>query len=62
MEGSHEKATDRKHQKTDSVSTKDKYFAFLDEESSCSAENSSQSEEEPYVKRGGGHVLECAKV
>jgi len=62
MEGSHEEATDRKHHKTDSVSTKDKYFAFLDEESSCSDENSSQSEEEPFVKRDGGHVLECAKV
>jgi len=60
MEGSHEEANDRKHQKTDSVSTKD--FAFLDEESSCSAKNLSQSEEEPYVKKDGGHVLECAKV
>jgi len=37
MEGSHEKATDRKHQETDNVSTKDKYFAFLDEESSFGA-------------------------
>jgi len=39
MEGLHEEATDRKHHKTDSVSTKDKYFAFVDEESSCSAKN-----------------------
>ena len=62
MEGTHEEATDRKHKTTDSVSTNNKYFAFLDEESSCSAENSSQSEEELYVKRDGGHVLECAKV
>jgi len=48
--------------KTDCVSTKNKYFAFLDEESSCSAENSSKSQEKPHVKRGGDHVLECAKV
>jgi len=39
MEGSHEEATDRKHHKTDSVSTKDKHFACLDEESSCSTKN-----------------------
>ena len=58
MEGSHEEAADRKHHKTDNVSTKDKHFAFLDEESSCSDDNSSQSEEEPFVKRDGGHVLE----
>jgi len=61
MEGSDE-AADRKHQKTDSVSTKDKYFAFWDKESSWSAKNSCQSEKDPYVKRDGGHVLECAKV
>jgi len=50
MGGSHGEAVDRKHQKTDSGSTKAKYFAFLNEESSCSADNSSQSEEDPYVK------------
>ena len=50
MEGSQGEAADRKHQKTDSGSTKAKYFAFLNEESSCSADNSSQSEEDPYVK------------
>ena len=50
MEGSHEEATGRKYQRTDSGSTKTKYFAFLNEESSCSADNSSQSEEDQYVK------------
>jgi len=50
MEGTHGEATDRKHKKTDSGSTKAKYFAFLNEESSCSADNSSQSKEDPYVK------------
>ena len=35
MEGSHGVAADRKHKKTDSSSTKAKYFAFLNEESSC---------------------------
>jgi len=40
MEGTHGEATDRKHKKTDSGSTKAKYFAFLNEESSCSADNS----------------------
>ena len=50
MEGSDEEAADRKYQKTDSGSAKAKYFAFLDDESSCSDDNSSQSEENPYVK------------
>ena len=50
VEGSHGEAADRKHQKTDSGSTKAKYSVFLNEESSCSANNSSQSEEDPYVK------------
>jgi len=50
MEGSHGVAADRKHKKTDSGSTKAKYFAFLNEESSCSTDNSSQSEEDHYVK------------
>ena len=50
MEGSHGEAADRKHQKAVSGSTKAKYFAFLNEESSWSADNSSQSEEDPYVK------------
>ena len=49
VEGSQGEAADRKHQKTGSGSTKAKYFAFLNEESSCSADNSSQSED-PYVK------------
>jgi len=50
MEGSDEKAADRKYQKTDSGSAKAKYFAFLDDESSCSDDTSSRSEEDPYVK------------
>jgi len=40
-EGSHGEAADRKHKKTDSGSTKSKYFAFLNDGSSCSADNSS---------------------
>jgi len=39
MKGSHGVAADRKHKKTESGSTKAKYFAFLNEESSCSADN-----------------------
>jgi len=50
MERSDEEAADRKYQKTDSGSIKAKYFAFLDDESSCSDDNSSQSEGDPYVK------------
>jgi len=50
VEGSDEEAADRKYQKTDSGSAKAKYFAFLDDESGCSDDNSSQSEEDPYVK------------
>jgi len=50
MEGSDEEAADRKYQKTDRGSVKAKYFPFLDDESSCSDDNSSQSEEDPYVK------------
>jgi len=50
MEGSDEESADRKYQKTDIGSAKAKYFAFLDHESSCSDDNSSQSEEDPYVK------------
>ena len=50
IEGSDEAATDIKYQKTDSGSAKAKYFAFLDEVSSCSNDNSSQSEGDPYVK------------
>ena len=50
MEGSDEEAADRKYQKTDSGSAKAKYFAVLDDESSFSYDNSSQSEEDPYVK------------
>jgi len=57
IEGSYEEAPDRKYQKTDSGSARDKYFAFLDEESTCSDDNSSQSEEDPYVKADGCHVL-----
>ena len=49
-EGSDEEAADRKYKKTDSGSAKAKYFAFLDDESSCSGDNSSQSEEDPHVK------------
>jgi len=41
MEGSHGEAADRKLQKTDSGSTKAKYFTFLNDGSSCSADNSS---------------------
>ena len=58
MEGSDEEAADRKYQKTDSGSAKAKYFAFLDDESSCSDDNSSRSEEDPYGKTDGGQVLE----
>ena len=50
MEGSDEESADRKYQKTDIGSAKAKYFAFLDHESSCSDDNSFQSEEDPYVK------------
>jgi len=50
MEGSDEEAADRKYQKTDSGSAKAKYFALLDDKSSCYDDNSSQSEEDPYVK------------
>jgi len=50
MEGSDEEAADRKHHKTDSDSAKAKCFAFLDEESSCSGDNPSQSEKDPYVR------------
>ena len=39
MEESDEEAADRKYQKTDSGSAKAKYFAFLDDESSCSDDN-----------------------
>ena len=49
MEGSHGEAANRKHQRTDSGSTKAKYFTCLNDGSSCSADNSSQSED-PYVK------------
>jgi len=41
MEGSHGEAAYRKHQKTDSGSTKAKYFAYLNDGSSCSTNNSS---------------------
>ena len=50
MEGSHGEAADRKHQKTVSGSTKAKFFAFLNDGSSCSADHSSQSEEDPFAK------------
>ena len=49
MEWSRGEAADRKHQQTDSGSTKAKYFAFLNEARSCSADNSSQLED-PNVK------------
>jgi len=63
MEGSPGEAADRKYRKTESGSNKAKYFAFLNEERSCSADNSSVRRRSiRQSTTDGGQVVEWVKV